>query len=80
MEGMGYAYGLVKWGIKDGFNVAHIDDMINNDFAKFFHETSKGLDNSLPIYGSFDYNEGNILQKMETAKFWANDAVDGLSF
>lgn len=80
MEGMGYAYGLGKWGIKDGFKIQNIDDLINNDFSKYFHEASKSLDQSLPIYGSFDYQTGNILQKMSTAKFWANDAVDGLSF
>lgn len=80
LEGMGYAYGFGKWGIGSGFDVKNIDDMINNDFASFFHNTSKELDKSLPIYGSFDYTEGNILQKMSTAKFWANDAVDGLAF
>ena len=80
MEGMGYAYGLGKWGIANGFDVQHVDDMINNDFAKYFHDASKSLDTSLPIYGSFDYNEGNILQKMGTAKFWASDFTDGLAF
>lgn len=80
LEGMGYAYGFGKWGIGSGFDVKNIDDMINNDFASFFHNTSKELDKSLPIYGSFDYNEGNILQKMSTAKFWAGDFTDGLAF
>ena len=80
MEGMGYAYGFGKWGISSGFDVKNIDDMINNDFATFFHNTSKELDKSLPIYGSFDYQDGNILQKMSTAKFWAGDFTDGLAF
>lgn len=80
MEGMGYAYGLTKWGFKDEFDINHVDDLINNDFAKYFHEASKSLDTTLPIYGSFDYNEGKIVQKMLTAKFWAGDFVDGLSF
>ena len=80
LEGMGYAYGFGKWGIGSGFDVKNVDDMINNDFASFFHNTSKELDKSLPIYGSFDYNEGNILQKMSTAKFWAGDFTDGLAF
>ena len=80
LEGAGYVYGFGKWGIGSGFDVKNVDDMINNDFASFFHNISKELDKALPIYGSFDYTEGNILQKMSTAKFWAGDFTDGLAF
>ena len=80
MEGMGYAYGLGKWGAGSGFDVKDIDKMINNDFAKYFHNASQSLDKALPIYKSFDYTEGNIAQKMGTAGFWAGDFTDGLAF
>lgn len=80
LEGMGYVYGFGKWGIKDGFDVKEVDSFINNDFATYFKSISEDVNKSLPIYSSFDYSQGNFLQKASTAKFWANDAVEGLSF
>lgn len=80
LEGMGYVYGFGKWGLKDGFDVKDVDSFINNDFATYFKSLSEDVNKSLPIYSSFDYSQGNFLQKAKTAKFWANDAVEGLSF
>lgn len=80
LEGMGYVYGFGKWGLKDGFDVKDVDSFINNDFATYFKSLSEDVNRSLPIYSSFDYSQGNFLQKTKTAKFWANDAIEGLSF
>lgn len=52
------------------------DNPINN----FFNEMDQSLREMAPVYKSAKYAEGDLLQKMLTTGFWADDAFDGIAY
>lgn len=52
----------------------------DNAMVEAFSKMDEELRQWLPIYATRDYTEGNLMEQMTTAKFWADDAFDGIAF
>lgn len=52
------------------------DNPINN----WFNSLDEDLRDMAPVYKSRKYAEGDLLSKMMTTGFWADDAFDGIAF
>lgn len=74
-EGLGYAIGAV-----DGLINWDASKIWDNSIAKLFSNMDEGLKEALPVYNTRQYLDGNLLSKMGTVSFWANDAFDGVAF
>jgi len=67
-------------GENDPNDVGFLDNTFNNAVANAFSLMDENLREALPAHISREYGEGNILQKIGTAEFIANDVLDGLAF
>ena len=43
-------------------------------------EMDEDLKKQFPVHSTKNYAEGNLMTKLGTAKFWAEDAADGIAF
>jgi hypothetical protein len=57
-----------------------ISGIWDNFVVDMMSEADEQLRQKLPVFGDERYYEGNILQQMGTAKFWADDFFDALAF
>jgi len=57
-----------------------IDWITNNTLTQVFDGLEEGLKEQLPIYKTRKYLNGNILDQMGTASFYADDVSDGVAF
>jgi len=78
-QGVGFIGGFLDWA-SGGFGIDNISKMTDNGVSKMFEGLENWAKEQLPIYHTKAYTEGNVLQKMGTLGFWADDAVDGFAF
>ena len=78
-QGVGFIGGFLDWA-SGGFGIDNISKMTDNGVSKMFEGLEDWAKEQLPIYHTKAYTEGNVLQKMGTLGFWADDAVDGFAF
>jgi len=71
----GFVYGIGK-AISDG----SLSSIYDNDFVKTVDDWNTKLDYKLPNYYSEQEKNSNLLGKMGSANFWANDIIAGSAF
>jgi hypothetical protein len=71
----GTIYGLGKYATTGDFS-----DMYDNELTSYFDDVNKGLDNRLANYYTQEEKSKNIIEKLGTANFWANDVAGGFAF
>ena len=67
-------------GLLYGAATGSFKDVYDNDFQRALDEANEAMDEALPNYLRKEVEDYNLLQKMGTANFWANDALSGMSF
>lgn len=77
------------WLAKAGFDWASGDTnkayesfshIYNNSMTQGIKQAEEWVNQNIPIYADYRYDSDNLLERMGTAKFWADDGFDGLSF
>lgn len=84
-QGIGHVLGFGSSVLKGGINSWDpsdwkVEDMYDNAIVKAFQDLDEGIKETIPVYQSKAYTEGNWTQKMFTTSFWATDGFDGLAF
>ena len=90
MQGFGHVAGFAEdvadatsdyWNGQDDPNdIGFLDKTFDNGLSNVMADLDKGLREQFPVHSQQAYAEGNIITKMSTTEFWANDFADGLSF
>lgn len=73
--GLGSIYGA-GLAIKEN----ELSKIWDNPVVGWFNELDEQLKETLPVYRSEDYSTGDLLGKLGTTSFWANDAFDGFAY
>ncbi len=73
--GLGSIYGL---GLAAGDG--SYKDIWDNPVTNWFNSLDDSIKESLPAYSSEKYDTGDLLSKLGTTSFWANDAFDGFAY
>jgi hypothetical protein len=74
-QGMGHVSGLASAAISGDIN-----DIWDNAIANAFAEMDESLREQFPVHKQRQYLEGNLLAKLGTPEFWADDFFDGVAF
>lgn len=75
MQGVGHTAGIIK-----AISTGDLNAIWDNTLAKKMSEADEALRQYFPVHKSRTYQEGNLLAKMGTAEFWADDLFDGVAF
>lgn len=75
LEGVGFVASLPT-AIAKG----DIDAMLENSWVTAISDLEETAKESMPIFHSRKYLEGNVWQQAATLGFWMDDAVDGVAF
>jgi hypothetical protein len=67
-------------GLAYGAATGSFKNIYDNDFQRALDEANESMDEALPNYLRKEVEDYDLLQKMVTANFWANDALSGMSF
>jgi len=67
-------------GLLYGAATGSFKNVYDNAFQRALDEANEAMDEALPNYLRKEVEDYNLLQKMGTANFWANDALSGMSF
>ena len=67
-------------GLVYGAATGSFKNIYDNDFQRALDEANESMDEALPNYLRKEVEDYNLLQKMGTANFWANDVMSGMSF
>jgi hypothetical protein len=67
-------------GLAYGAATGSFKNIYDNDFQRALDEANESMDEALPNYLRKEVEDYNLLQKMGTANFWANDVMSGMSF
>lgn len=68
------------YGIFDAVKSGSIEAVWNNDFTNYLDDLNTKLDYKLPNYYTEQEKEAGFIDSAQTANFWANDFLGGLSF
>jgi hypothetical protein len=81
LEGFGYLYGVGDALMSDIAGPHKtLGAAMDNGWTNFFSNLEDSVKESMPIYHTNKYNQGNILDQMGTWGYWMDDMVDGLAF
>ena len=67
-------------GLLYGAATGSFKNVYDNAFQRALDEANEAMDEALPNYLRKEVEDYNLLQKMSTANFWANDVLSGMSF
>jgi hypothetical protein len=71
---LGYIYGAGKT-----LATGNAEDIWNNELIDLMDKSDKYLSENLKVYADADYNKGNILDQLSSAKFYEN-LLDGVAY
>ena len=75
LAGLGYVGSSIPALVQGDMNM-----MLDNSWSETFNSLEEGLKESMPIYKTQKYLDGNVFEQMGTLGFWTDDVVDGAAF
>lgn len=75
LEGLGYTATAIPALLAGDAGI-----MVDNGWSSMWSNAEQSIKDSMPVYHTRAYEDGNVLDKMGTMGFWMDDMIDGAAF